>query len=67
MYFIIYLYCGGVMKLIKYGTKDGIKYGLKDNGMIVVAPTYDTREELMKDPYLTERNNQTKKDEGQAR
>lgn len=35
------------MELIKYGTKEGMKYGLKDKGQIVVPPTFDSREELI--------------------
>ncbi len=55
------------MKLVKYGSKDGIKYGLQDNGRIVVEPKYSTREELMKDPYIVAKNNKTKENEFQSR
>lgn len=55
------------MKLVKYGSPDGTKYGLEDNGRIVVEPKYSTREELMKDPYFDEKNNNTKENEAQTR
>lgn len=55
------------MKLVKYGSKDGIKYGLQDNGRIVIEPKYSTREELMKDPYIVAKNNKTKENEIQTR
>lgn len=47
------------MKLVKYGTKDGMKYGLKHMGRIVIQPKYDSPEELLKDPYFSK--NETKK------
>lgn len=55
------------MKLVKYGSPDGTKYGLEDNGRIVVEPKYSTREELMKDPYIVAKNNNTKENESQTR
>lgn len=58
---------GGNMKLVKYGSKDGIKYGLQDNGRIVVEPKYSTREELMKDPYIVAKNNETNEKNMQSR
>lgn len=47
------------MELVKYGTKDGMKYGLKENGRIVVEPIYSTHEELLKDPYVVKKNEKT--------
>lgn len=51
------------MKLLKYGTKDGIKYGLKHLGRIVIPPIYDSREELLKDPYFSKTETKKQKDE----
>lgn len=51
------------MKLIKYGTKDGLKYGLQDRGRIVIPPIYESREELLKDPYFSKTETKKQTDE----
>lgn len=35
------------MELVKVGTKDGMRYGLNNNGKIVVEPTFESREALI--------------------